>query len=894
MATPLLATKLQCPPPRPNLVHRPRLVERLETDLAQGDGFARKLTLVSAPAGYGKTTLVAEWLNARGEGSTAAMEARLLSSVEGVPAALDPRALGVAWLLLDDSDNDPRRFTTYLVAAMSRIEAGIGRTASAMLQAPQPPPSEAVLTALLNETGSTPRCIVLVLDDYHVIHTPSIHRQMEFLLDHLSANLHLVITTREDPLLPVPRLRARGQVLEIRQEDLRFTAGETSEFLERVMGLSVSIQDVATLERRTEGWIAGLQLAALSMQGRDDVSGFIRAFSGSSRFILDYLIDEVFERQTAGVKDFLLKTSILERLSARLCDAVADVRGSHELLAKLEQENLFLTPLEPSGVWYRYHRLFAELLRHRLRAFTPQLESELHQRASRWFEAEGMDDEAIRHALEAQAWDRAAHLVQRAAEGTLKRGEVQTVVGWFRSLPETMLQSDPKLCFDYCWPLLLAGQYEEAGPLLAGLEHTARESPVFLGEVAAAQAYLARGIGDSERMVERSQRAMELLPASSVSSRGIVALNLGLAYWHMGRMSEAERVLHEALEAAQATGNLYASLTALIFLGRVFAVRGKLRAAEERFGAAIQQGGDIPVNALAHMDLGALHYERDELEASEGHVQKAIALSQRSQNDEFLVGCWILAMRLRIAQGDRAGAEEALGHAANVVRSARIPGSSAERVDVARAWLRLAKGEPRGDWSRMLTPQADCHPFYRFLGVTKARILAEAGARSYLEGLREKAQANDWGYGLIAVRALQGSMAESRDAAVGHLTEALRRADGEGFIRSFVEVGERLIPVLRETARRGMYPEHVRMILAAMTRGAGGAEARSASTVEALSERELEVLRLVAAGKSNREIAEKLVVSLGTAKTHVHNLCGKLGVRNRTEAAMKAKDLGLA
>jgi LuxR family maltose regulon positive regulatory protein len=863
----LLRTKLYAPVPRPGLVERKRLLDELNTNLTGRAGFNRNLTLFTAPAGYGKTTLACQWL-------------------ETVKAP-------AAWLSLEADDNDPTRFIHYLIAALQTVLPDLGSEAQSMLEAPQKPSDEVLITALINDLSTNPEPLILVLDDYHTIQTPIIHKQMTLVLDHQPANLHLVITTREDPLIPIPRLRARGQVLEIRQDDLRFTTTETAEFLQRVMGLSIASDEIGALERRTEGWIAGLQLAALSMRGRDDLSGFIQAFTGSSRFILDFLMEEVFDRQPPDVKDFLLKTSILERLSGPLCDVVAEVTVSQDLLKTLEQANLFIVPQDQSRIWYRYHRLFAELLRHRLRASHPNLETELHQLASGWFEAEGLVAEAIQHALAAQDWERAGSLIQGISTDYLKHGEVLTVVGWFQSLPEEMLLSNPKLCFDYCWPLLLAGQFDMATPLLERLEQAAKEIPAFLGEIYAAQAYLARGVGDHERMVERSQWALEYLPKSSVISRGIVAMNVGLAYWHMGQMREAEEVLAEALEVAQTTDNHYAALTCLIFLGRVFAVRGQLHQAEEYFSSAIQRGKGMPINALAYMDLAALHYEWNALDVSDAHLQSAMALCRRVQNDEFLVGCLLLGSRLRVAQGDLAGAEETLEQAWALVRGGKIPGPMAERVDVAQAHLLMEKGEPAGEWGQKLSEKVDCHPFYRFLGVTKARALLGAPAGAYLEGLSQAAQVNEWGYGLIAIRALQASLAETQEDGLEYLTEALQLAEGGGFIRSFVEVGEKLIPLLRGAARRGVLPDYVGRILAVMTEKAEIAGAGLAFMIEPLSARELEVLRLVAAGMSNREIAEKLVISTGTAKTHVHNLCGKLGVRNRTEAAMKAKELGL-
>jgi len=862
----LLTTKLSVPSLRKDIVFRPHLIERLNASLLQESGFGRRLTLVSAPAGYGKTTLALAWFSRIG--------------------------LPIAWLSLDEADNDPRRFITYLIAALQHVHDSIGRAATAMLQSPQPPPDELMLTSLVNEISAVTQPFILALDDYHVIQTPPIHKQLAFLLEHQPDNMHLVITTREDPLLPISRLRAGGQVLEIRQNDLRFTADEAAEFLKSVMELDLSPDEIAALERRTEGWIAGLQLAALSMRGRADRSEFIQAFTGSSRFILDYLIEEVFEGQSPDVKDFLLKTSILERLSGPLCDAVTEKNVSQEMLEALEQANLFIVPLDQSRNWYRYHRLFADLLRHRLRT-SSITEKSLHQRASQWYENNALPSDAIHHALAGDDWERAAELISANSNAMLKRGEVLTLIDWFQKFPEEMLLSNPKLCFEYCWPLLLATRYDTAAPLLERVEQVAKDIPEFLGEVYAAQAYLARGQGDHARMVERSQQALKLLPKDSIDSRGIVAVNLGLAYWHMGQMQQAEEVLAEALEAGQKTGNHYAALTALIFQGRIFAVRGQLHQAKAYFERAIQQGNEIPVNALAYMDLATLYYEWNMLDVCDAHIQKAIELCQRSQNYEFLVGSLMILSRLRVAQGDLTGAENALEQAWDLVRSGKIPTGTVERVDAAQAWLLLAKGELPGKWGEKLDEKIDCHPFYRFLGVTKARTLPEVHARAYLAGLSQAAQANDWVYGLVVVRVLEAAFAETQDETLIFLTEALQLAENNEFIRSFVEAGEKLIPSLREAIKRGIAPEYAERILDVMVEKSQVTETGLASLVEPLSEREIEVLLLVAEGMSNREIAEKLYISTGTAKTHVHNLCGKLGVRNRTEAAMKAKELDI-
>ncbi|MBN1265623.1 MAG: tetratricopeptide repeat protein [Anaerolineales bacterium] len=749
------------------------------------------------------------------------------------------------------------------------------------------------MTAVINDFYTKPDPLFLILDDYHVIQNAAVHSLITFLLDHMPFNLHLVITTREDPLLPVARLRARGQVLEIRQQDLRFTMDETGLFLKQVMGLAITADEISDLERRTEGWIAGLQLAALSLRTCKDVPSFVQALTGSSRFILDFLMEEVVERQPPNIREFLLKTSILDRLTASLCDTVLETSGSQELLQLLDQANLFVVPLDQNREWFRYHRLFSELLRFRLRAAYPELESGLHRRAGTWFEEQGYVEEAVHHVLEGEDWQSAGRLIQQATTDYLKLGEVHTVINWFEQLPWSLLQADPKLLFDYCWPLLLASRYDRVEPLLTQLEQMAGEFPAFLGEIYAAQAFLARGLNDPVRMVERSQRALQLLPESAAHSRGIVGFNLGLAYWHQGCMQKSEQVLTEALQAARKTENHYAALTAEIFLGRVYAVRGELQRAAEAFKHALQQGESIPINALAYMDLAALQYEWNELDDCEKTLQQAVSLSKRGRNDEFLTGCLLLKSRLQIARGDFDSAEQTLQLAKALVRDTGIEGQMAARVEAARAYLLLSGGKPTENCNAKLFDQADGHPFYRFLGLTAARCMPVERSAETLMQLSELAQERDWAYGLINVHLIRAVCAKNQQEGLAALSAALVLAEAERFIRSFVDTGEALLPLLRTAAGQNICPDYVKRILVAMTGKDQAGRKALPDMVDPLSERELEVMSLVCAGLSNREIAEELVISTGTAKTHVHNICGKLGVRNRTEAAMKAREMGL-
>src|SRR5438132_8928876 len=524
MPTPILATKLYLPRLRPNVVSRPRLLERLN------EGLHRKLTLISAPAGFGKTTLVSEW-------------------VEGIDRP-------IAWLSLDEGENDPARFLAYLVAALQTIAAHIGEGVLGVLQSPQPPPPEAILTALLNEITTLPDHFVLVLDDYHVIDAKPVDMALTYLVEHLPPQMHLVIATREDPQLPLARLRARSHLTEVRAADLRFTASEAAEFLTQVMGLSLSAADIAALEDHTEGWIAGLQLAALSMQGHQDVSGFIRAFAGNHRYIVDYLVEEVLQRQPEGVRSFLLQTAILDRLSGSLCDAVTGQEEGNARLEALERGNFFVVPLDDKRHWYRYHHLFAEVLSAHLMAEQPDQVSTLHRRASAWYEQHGEVSDAIRHALAAADFARAADLVELGVLAMLRSRQEATLLGWLKALPDELVHCRPVLSVDYAGALLASGQLEgvegrlrdaerwlDTTAEMRGLASAPATAMVVVDEeefghlpatIAIARAGLALTRGDVQGTVTYARRALDLAPEDAHLTRGSAAALLGLASWTSG------------------------------------------------------------------------------------------------------------------------------------------------------------------------------------------------------------------------------------------------------------------------------------------------------------------------------------------------------------------------
>lgn len=868
----LLRTKLNVPVSRENTVVRQRLVDQLNDGLMGTDGFARRLTLISAPAGYGKTTVALEWL-----------------------LSLTPQIL---WLTLDEEDNDPVRFVVYLVAAFQQVDSGIGISSLEMLRSPQLPRAETLITPLINDLAERASPLILALDDYHFIQNSIIHQIVGFLLEHQPPHLHLVVLTREDPLLPVSRLLSRGQASEVRQDDLRFTLGETADFLNHTMGLNLTGEDISALQRRTEGWIAGLQLAGLSLQGHHDLHNFVKSFAGSNRYILDYLFEEVYSRQTPEVQEFLVSTSILTRLTSELCDSVVQRSGCLNILESLERSNLFIVPLDQSREWYRFHRLFRDLLLHRLSVRKGISENSLHLRACEWYTAHGFLSDAVHHSLAASDWKQARELVLELSDGMLKSGEIVTLLTWLKRFPDAFVRADPQLCLEYIWTLILTGQNELAESLLNNVEVLVQDEPQFIGNIASVKAFLARTKGDVAGTIEFSQRALELIPETNKSARCILAVNLGITYWHIGQMEKATQALTECQTAAQESGNFYAQLASLIFLGRVKAVRGELHQAAKMFQLAIQKGKTAPIVGLAHIDMGTLLYEWNDLTAAREHLLQGQEINQNSGNIEFQIAGLMMLARLESVLGNLDATRIALDELQELAGSGQVSApnqnrSLAIRVEVNLRQADLLEAEQLAD---QLTMDIDSHPFYRFIGLTQERLLlAQRRTQEAARRLLSKSEAADkagWVYGSIAVRILQSLAAEGQEDGIRFITEAIEQSHQEGFIREFADNGQVLVPLLTEVAQRGIKPEYIGRILSVIQEESRR-EDSVATMVERLSERELEVLRLVSAGLSNREIAFKLYLSPGTIKTHVHNIYGKLGVNNRTQAVVRAKDLNL-
>ena len=905
----LLETKLYVPRSRRDRVPRPRLIERLDR------GTALKLTLVSAPAGFGKTTLLAEWL--------AAGPAR--------PAA---QRL-VAWLSLDRADNDPVSLWTYVIAALRTAAPGVGDSALALLQAPRPPPIETVLTALLNDLGATAADIVLVLDDYHVVDASEVQDEMAFLLDHLPPQLHVVIAGRADPALPLARLRARGELAEIRAAELRFTPGEAAAYLTETMGLPLTAQDVAALEGRTEGWIAALQLAALSMQGREDVAGFIAGFAGDDRYVVDYLAEEVLQRQPGPVQAFLLQTSILGRLSGPLCDAVTGQGGGKAMLAALERGNLFLVPLDDRRRWYRYHHLFADVLQARLLDEQQGQLPGLHRRASAWYQQNGEPSEAIGHALAARDFERAADLVELAIPAMRITRQEATVRGWLKTLPDEVVRVRPVLSVAFAGALLAVGelmgvesrlrdaeQWLDAtiaireGPSAPSVEVVVADNEEFRrlpAMIEVYRAYLALARSDVLGTVRHARRALDLAPEEDHLCRASAAGFLGLASWRSGDLEAGHSAYAECMAGLRRAGYIADIFGCAITLADIWLAQGRLGEAMRTYEQALQrapeQGGPV-LRGTADMYVGMseVDRERDNLHAATRHLLTSQELGEHlglPQNQYR----WRVAMaRIRQAEGDLAGALELLNQAERLYVSDMFPNVRPVAALKARVWIAQGSlGEALG-WAHEqgLSTDDDLSYLREFEHITLARVLlaryeGERVERSLHEATRllerlllaaEEGGRTGRVIEILVLRALARQALGDIPAALACLERAVTLAEPEGYVRVFIDEGAPIASLLQAAAKQGTARNYVRRLLAAVTETGPGSPVQQA-LIEPLSERELDVLRLLGTELDGPDIARELMVSLNTVRTHTKHIYAKLAVTNRRAAVRRAAELGL-
>jgi LuxR family maltose regulon positive regulatory protein len=899
MTTALLSTKLYIPPVRPELVSRPRLIERLNA------GLHRKLTLISAPAGFGKTTLLSEWAGGCGR--------------------------PIAWVSLDRGDNDPTRFWTYFIAALQTIqadvaEAAVGEAALAMLQSPggagasTPPPIEAILTALINEITERLAAFVLVLDDYHLlIKAQPIHDALGFLLDHLPPQMHLVIATRADPPLPIARLRGRGQVTELRLTDLRFTPDEAAEFLNQVMGLELSVNDVAALASRTEGWISGLQMAAVSMQEQEDTASFIQAFTGSDRYILDYLVEEVLYRQSDGIQTFLLQTAILDRLTAPLCDAVVETGESQTILEYLESSNLFIVPLDDRRKWYRYHRLFADLLRQRLHQAHPDLVPTLHRKASEWHEHHGLMAEAIDHALSAEDFQRAADLIEQVAEATLMRSEVATFLNWVKLLPDELVRARPTLCVFHAWALLWRGL--PLDDVESRLRDVGEDVDLAPGKVAAIRGFMAIYQGQLARATELCRQALEQLPEDDLFLRSISTWILSISELVDGDLSAGSQALDDVVKMSQRAGNVMIAVPALCQLAKLNMRQGQLHKAQAIYQQALELGSNesgqrLPIASEALIGLGRLSYEWNDLESAARYLEESIALSEQ-WSEAAALDAYVPLAHVRRAQGDIDGVRHAIQKAQQMALKTDALEADDLFVALVQARLWVIQGnleaamrwaEERGLAKRRDSPKSEeSDDFFssrvrKYEHLVLARLLMAQDrpeeALALLEPLLPKMERQGRTDLLIEIQTLRALAYQAKgdiEQAVSALERALSLAEPGGHVRIFVDEGAPIARLLYKAAARGLAPVYTGRLLAAfpVSETTPPSLDLPAELIEPLTERELEVLQLIAEGLSNKEIAHQLVLSLPTVKWHASNIYGKLAVNNRMQAVAKARSLGI-
>jgi LuxR family maltose regulon positive regulatory protein len=926
---PLLRTKLYIPPIRRRSVSRPHLVERLNP------GQNRKLTLISAPAGFGKTTLLSE-----------------CAANCGRP---------VSWLSLDERDNDAARFWTYVIAALQTLCDGVGAVVLEVLQTPHALPNEVLLGQLINELAESPETLTLILDDLHVITNPQIHETLIFFTENLPAQMHLIASGRADPPWPLARWRARGQVVEIRTDDLRFNSAETAAFLKNAMGLDLSPQDMATLGARTEGWIAGLQLAALSMQGRDGRS-FVRAFSGSHRFILDYLVEEVLDRQTSGLQEFLLQTSIVDRLTASLCDAVrfggaespsisygtaerfggaeSPSRGeaatftgredSQAILEHLEQANLFLVPLDDERRWYRYHQLFADLLRNRLNQTHPCLLPELHRRASEWYEQHELIPDAASHALAAEDVERAARLVEGRALDMIFLGELTTLLGLLDALPDRVVSSRPWLCIAYAWALLFAGSLDTVEFRLESAETTlekggdtrhadrltpsAADSQHIAGHIAAIRAYVAALRGDMSRAAELTREALGQLPQEDLAVRGLTAGLLSSALRWSGDLAAAAQALTSAIAISQAAGDDHTVVEALCSLAAVQLAQGQLHNTVATCQDALlladehaRWGGRrLPIAATAYNLTSHVLCEWNDLEGALRHAREGIELSEQwGWAEGQALGYWRLARGLQ-ALGDEPGAREALQKARQAASDLSPWFGALMAAHQARMWLAQRNLMPASQWAQESGRSADdklgfqnvdAYSVLARVLIARGRLDEAAGLLTRLVEMTEAAGAMGHVIEALVLQALTLQAQGKEDQALATLAQALALGEPEGFVRTFIDEGPQMAQLLRRAVGHGFSVNYAGQLLAALEEAARAAVPLAISKgtrpplAEPLSAREAEVLRLLTTHLSHAEIARELVVSVNTVRSHVKSIYGKLDVHSRMEAVARAGEL---
>ncbi len=882
MAVPLVATKLNLPLLRPRVVARPRLRALLDR------GLEARLTLISAPAGFGKTTLLADWLARARPG------------------------LAIAWLSLDESDNEPSAFWPHVVAALQAASARVGAAFPDLPSALQP--DQGFVALLVNQLAEGETPIVLVLDDLHLVDRADIHEQLGFLVEHLPPHVHVVVSTRADPGLPLARLRVRGDLVEVRSADLRFTAEEAAAYLNDVMLLGLSAADAATLERKTEGWIAALQLAVLSLEGRDDASAFIEDFAGSGRYVVDYLVDEVLARLPDDLRDFLMTTSVLRRMSAPLCDAVTGRPGSgRKLLDRLERQNLFLVPLDAHRQWFRYHHLFADVLRAHLGDTQVEALPAIHRRASEWFEAHGQRAEAIHHALETHDYEWAAELVERAIPEMIRSRQEAVLRSWLTPIPDAIVRKRPALGIAYAGVLVSMGVFDGIEDRLrtaeAEIAKLADPAP-YLAQVELYRTALAQVRGDVEAAGQHAHRVLDLAPKSDHLTRSGAAGFLGIVAWTRGELEDAARFWTECRDGMRAEGHIADVQGTTIALADIRDTQGRLgeamRLCELALSLATDSGRPLARGvADTHASRARLHLERNELAAAREHLERCRELGEVWGLLQFPYRSRVAEARLDLVEGRAAEALEHLREAERRYVSDFFPNVRPVPALIASVHIRLGQLDAAERWAKAvgITPEEPPAYLREFEHITLARLLVARGdggsldsALGLIGGLAAAAAEGGRGRSLVDLHILAALAHRARHelpAALEALRRAIALAEPESLRRPFLDDADALAPLLRQLSKREAASAFVRTIA---TAGAAAAEAPAPDhpdLIEPLSDREADVLRLLRTDLSGPEIAEELAVSLNTVRTHTKNIFEKLGVNNRRAAVRRAEQMQL-
>lgn len=893
MSTPLLTTKLYIPPYRDSLVSRPRLVQKINS------GIDQKLTLISAPAGFGKTTLLTEWIRRSNK--------------------------QVTWLSLDEDDNNLKRFLTYLITALGKIDDCIGDGILPLLKATGDPPIEPLLTRLINNLSLIDGEFYLVLDDYHLISKPEIHEIVNFLLEHLPPNAHFLISGRVDPPIAISRMRARDQMIEIRPNDLRFIESEGKIYLNDLSGLDLSPEDIYALVSRTEGWITGLQLAALSMRGRKNIHEFVADFSGSHQYIIDYLVDEVMARQPQELRTFLYRTSLLSRFCASLCDAVLEITESRRIIHEIDEANLFLVHLDDERNWYRYHHLFSDFLNQRLIEIEPEISLKLHSRASIWFEDNGFLTDAINHALVGNEFTRAAKLIERVGPEMMMHSEFDQLTSWLDALPQDQVNSWPWLCIIRAWMCQRWAQFDQGEYYLhcaeQALEAETTPEPmdgveVIKGQICAIRALFTLSRGQIAQAIKYANQALEFLP-EDYFNRPVAADALGIAMKFSGDFNGAIKVLIEARRDSLAVGNHILAQAIILELGITYLLQGRLQSAAEAFREAIAYTYQdtqikIPYASGASVYLASILYEWDQLDEAMTHIDEGIGIGIPAKMvDAVAIGYGIKA-RVYLAQGDLEGALTACQNAERMIND--IPDIEDDTISItldSHIKLLLANNNfaeaVRLLQEQGIKPEDNIEYFLQHKHITLSRVLVYMGretpeekhlsqAQNLLDGLLTVIQPVGCIGKTIEIIVLQAMAYEAQGMhvkALDSLGEALSLAEPEGYVRTFTDEGEPMRELLHAAYSREISKSYVGQLLNAFESQPINQTYISQPLIEPLTKRELQVLRLLPTELTGPEIAQELSVSLNTLRTHTKNIYGKLNVTNRRAAVLRADQLDL-